>query len=247
MYDFAKETVLRLFRAPSGPPETPSGAHDHVTVMRAAPRYLSYRMLGVYFFGAVLLALVVGSAVGGFFAPPLWGATALVVVLLGPLFALSYFGVRVDYDLRYYVITERSVRVRQGAWKVQEKTITFANVQNVRVEQGPLQRLFGFSSVRIDTAGGGMVQAGNHAVAMPHGVELAGIENAAEVRDAILAQVRRRSDSGLGDLDDRVVGAAVGAGAGWSEARLQALRDAAAAARALRSAAQLGAGPAAPG
>jgi membrane protein YdbS with pleckstrin-like domain len=242
MYDLAKETVLRLFRAPLGPPQTPSGEYTQVTIMRAAPRYLSYRLLGVFVVAGLLLALVVGSFAAGFFAPPLWGVTALLLVVLAPLLALSYFGVRVDYDLRYYVITDRSVRVRQGAWKVQEKTITFANVQNVRVEQGPLQRLFGFSSVRIDTAGGGMVQAGNHAVAMPHGVELAGIEDAAALRDAILAHVRRRVDGGLGDLDDRA-----GAAAGWSAARLQALREAAGAARELKTAAQLGAGPSALG
>ena len=38
---------------------------------------------------------------------------------------------------------------------VLETTITFENIQNVTVQQGPLQRLFGIADVRVDTAGGG--------------------------------------------------------------------------------------------
>lgn len=239
MYDPLRDTVLRLFRAPQGPPEAPGEDHAHVSVMRASPRLLSYNLLGVWIGAAVLALIVVVTAVGGFLAPPLWILTGLAVLVFLPLLALRYFVVRVDYDLRYYVLTDRSVRVRQGAWNVEEKTITFANVQNVRVEQGPLQRLFGFSNVRVDTAGGGMVQAGKHAVAVPHGVQLAGIENAAELRDSILAQVGRRLDSGLGDGDE-----SLGATAGeWGGARLEALRELAAASAALRRAASGSAGP----
>lgn len=229
MYEFVKETVLRLFRAPSGPPEAPTGQHADVRIVRASPSFLRYRMLTVYFTAFFIALGVLGTGIVGFAAPPVWIATALLVVLFVPSLLLSYFSTRVDYDLRYYVLTDRSVRVREGAWNVQEKTITFANVQNVRVEQGPLERLFGFSNVRIDTAGGGVVQAGKHAVAMPHGVTLSGLEQAGEIRDAILAKVRVRSDAGLGDHDARTASFS-----GWSAPRLDALRELAAASRALR-------------
>lgn len=233
MYDLAKESVLRLFRAPIEPPDAPAGDYADVRVMRASPKLLTYNLLWVWIGGALLALFVVGSGVGGIFAPPLLILTALGLLLFFPILLVRYFCVRVDYDLRYYILTDRSVRVRQGAWLVEEKTITYANVQNVRVEQGPLQRMFGFSSVRIDTAGGGMVQAGNHSVAQPHGVTLAGIENAAQVRDSILEAVRRRTDAGLGDGDEPDARA----DDGWSRARLEALREVAFAARTLKLAA----------
>ncbi len=238
MYSLLKNTVLRLFRAPLGPPAAPSGEHASIEVVRAAPRYLSYRLLGVGCLGLFVAFAALLSFALGFAAPPLWIVSALLVLVFGPLVALQYFAVRVDYDLRYYVITDRSVRVREGAWRVAEKTITFANVQNVRVEQGPIQRLFGFSDVRVDTAGGGMVQAGQHSVAVSHGVLLAGIENAAALRDAILEHVRRRTDAGLGDGDERAAALAARAGSAWSQEHVAALRELRAAAEALRRAAE---------
>lgn len=238
MYGLLRDTVLRLFRAPLGPPDAPGADHATVSVMRAAPRFLTYRLLGVGCLGLFAAFAALVSFAAGFAAPPLWIVTALSVLLLFPLVALQYFAARVDYDLRYYVLTDRSVRVREGAWNVREKTITFANVQNVRVEQGPIERLLRFSNVRVDTAGGGMVQAGKHAVAVPHGVLLAGIEDASALRDSILDHVRARTDGGLGDGDDRGPRGAAGAASGWSAERVEALRALAAAAAALRSEAE---------
>lgn len=232
MYELVKQTVLRLFRAPAGPPEAPSGEHLEIRIIRASSSFLRYRMLVVYVTGALIALGIVGTGIVGFFAPPVWIVTGGMVLLFVPSVLLSYFATRVDYDLRYYVLTDRSVRVREGAWNVQEKTITFANVQNVRLEQGPLERLFGFSNVRIDTAGGGVMQAGKHSVAMPHGVTLAGLDDAARIRDTILAKARQRADAGLGDQNE----AGAANSAGWSAPRLQALRELAAAARALANA-----------
>ena len=63
--------------------------------------------------------------------------------------------IKLDYELRWYLITDRSLRIREGIWSVREITLTFANVQNVSVTQGPVQRLFGVSEVVVETAGGG--------------------------------------------------------------------------------------------
>lgn len=235
MYALVKSTVLTLFRAPATPPEAPSGSHTHVEVMRAAPSYLRYRLVGLAILASVAALGALGSLVAGIFAPPLLVVTAVIVLVLFPVLGVAYFAVRVDYDLRYYVITDRSVRVREGAWTVQEKTVTFANVQNVRLEQGPLERWFGVSNVRVDTAGGGMAGAGQHAVAVAHGVQLAGLEDAAAIRDLILARTRARADAGLGDQDEP---RAATDAARWSPEHVAALHELAGAARALHAAAQ---------
>ena len=41
--------------------------------------------------------------------------------------------------MRYYIVTDRSQRVRQGAWLLREMTITHANLQNHRLVQGPVE------------------------------------------------------------------------------------------------------------
>ena len=44
-------------------------------------------------------------------------------------FALAL--VRLDFEKRWYLVTDRSLRVREGVVNVREMTIMFANIQNI--------------------------------------------------------------------------------------------------------------------
>ncbi len=80
-----------------------------------------------------------------------------------------------------YVLSDRTLRIRRGIWIINEVTITYENIQNVSVRQGPLQRYYGISDLVVQTAGGGG--------AGPHGEQnlgshlglLEGIDNAEDV------------------------------------------------------------------
>ncbi|MCC7012711.1 MAG: PH domain-containing protein [Planctomycetes bacterium] len=236
MYSPTKSLVLRLFKVDGAPPEPPRGAHDRVRVLRASPKYFTYSVLALLCAFAVLGGLLVVGCIAALFSSEPWAAaipSGLLALVLA-LFSVLFFCARVDYELRYYVLTDKSVRVRHGAWIVDEKTITYSNVQNVRIVQGPLQRMFGISDVRLDTAGGGAsVEAQKHGNT-GHGVALAGIENAAEVRDEILGHLRRRAGgAGLGDADDER-----GPRRELSSRALATLREVVDEARALRRAAE---------
>ncbi|MBK7874497.1 MAG: PH domain-containing protein [Planctomycetes bacterium] len=249
MYTLLRDLVARLLRAPTEPPRVPDGAYREVEVLRASPKYLRYRLVG-FSIGATFAVLGIGTAVVAATIAALTSgepAAALALVPIGIValvvaffLFLAWFAVRIDYDLRYYVLTERSLRVREGAWRVAEMTLTFANVQNVRIEQGPLMRLFGIQDVVVETAGGGAAAHHGHGAASGHQVRLAGLENASLVRDRILEHVRRFGrSSGLGDPDDageRDVGARGALGA--SPEFLLALREVRDGARAFRAAAE---------
>jgi uncharacterized membrane protein YdbT with pleckstrin-like domain len=205
IYESLRSFALTVLRAPKDPPEPPAGTHASIEVFRASPRFLTYRLL-LFFIGLGLASvLVVGFAISalasgepGLFAGAL-GIAALCAALLLPV----YFSVRIDYDLRYYVLTDRSLRVREGALIVREMTITHANVQNLKVKQGPLQRLLRIADLQIETAGGGGASPGEQAKRSSHTVSVAGIENAREVRDEILGYLRgQNAGAGLGDPDD---------------------------------------------
>ena len=73
------------------------------------------------------------------------------IVIVQRLFALAL--VRLDFEKRWYLVTNRSLRVREGVVKLREMTITFANIQNISISQGPIQRLLGIADLRVDTAG----------------------------------------------------------------------------------------------
>lgn len=81
--------------------------------------------------------------------------------------------------------------------------MSFANLQQVVVSQGPLQRFLGIADVQVRSAGGGGGEA--HRKRPEDSAHLGifhGVENAAEIRDLILERLRRFRETGLGDPDD---------------------------------------------
>ena len=113
-------------------------------------------------------------------------------------------GVRLEYELRWYIVTDRSLRIRSGIWRLKEATMSFANVQQVELSQGPVQRLLGIADVRVSSAGGGggsNQEGGAHTDSLHTGI-FRGVTNAAEIRDLILARLREFREAGLGDPDD---------------------------------------------
>ena len=135
----------------------------------------------------------------------LWLAKGVgVIVYLGQFF-ITYATVRLDYELRWYIVTDRSLRVRSGIWRVDEMTMSFANLQHVTFAQGPLQRLLGIADLRVKSAGGGTVTGGegqSGQVNPMHTGMFRGVENAVEIRDLILERLRHFRETGLGDPDE---------------------------------------------
>jgi membrane protein YdbS with pleckstrin-like domain len=200
--------VVSDFCATPPPPQAAGAKVEH-----AAPAYLHYRMLAWIGLRLGVLAGIVGSMVGietalehshaqlGLLPAILraieWTAAVGWVLSLPVGIAL----VRLDYEQRWYVISDRSLRIREGVVVVRDMTLTFVNVQNVTVEQGPLQRLFGIADLRVQTAGGGSSREQPGEPSMHTGM-LRGISNAPALRERIMARLRAAGDAGLGDPDD---------------------------------------------
>lgn len=118
---------------------------------------------------------------------------------------VTYAVRRLDFEMRWYMVTDRSLRLRHGVWKVSESTMSFANVQQVSVTQNPLQRLLGLSDVRVQSAGGGSGSADTDHPTQGEDMHVGlfhGVTNAAEIRDLILERLKRFRESGLGDPDE---------------------------------------------
>jgi len=210
MYDRVKSTLLWLLRVPPEPHD-PMGDVHSLRVFRAAPGYLRYLTLawalseiGILLGGLlVFIPLAIAAATG--LAVILTTALGLVaaMIFLGQA-GLTFFSLRLNYEMRWYKVTDRSLRIRAGVWNVHEMTMTFANVQNITISQGPLERLFGISDVKVDTAGGGG-GSGSHGKGEGPNLHVAtfrGVDNPEEIRDLMLKRLRRLRDAGLGDLDD---------------------------------------------
>jgi uncharacterized membrane protein YdbT with pleckstrin-like domain len=181
-----------------------------VRTFRAARPFYAYRLVS---WGLKQISAAVGLVFGFWFVgmiPDFPGRFVLdLAEYLGVATYLATLGatfllVKLDYELRWYIVTDRSLRIREGIVHVREQTISFANIQNVSIRQGPLQRLFGIADVEVRTAGGGGSSAGDHGESGGRNMHLGyfrGVDNAEEIRDAVLARVRELRDSGLGDPD----------------------------------------------
>lgn len=201
MYNALKDILLELLRAPGEPPAPPAGTHASLQIFRASPNYLRYQIAILTVLMVVVGLVLFGLGIALLVNEPFYGAAACI--LMGFLWSIvsagAYFGIRLEYDMRYYILTDRSLRIRKGVWSIIEQTLTFVNIQNIAVEQGPLERLFGISRLVVETAGGGGTVAGHQPGAVMqnfHRATLSGLENAAEIREQIILYLKKIPHSG---------------------------------------------------
>jgi membrane protein YdbS with pleckstrin-like domain len=235
-----RQRLLRWLRVPHEP-SAPAGDAD-VAVFRAAPNYYYYRIIrwiasNIGALGGLIVGLTFIGRIptGGFsrITTIFWMLEAFAVVIFVAQAAARLLLLRIDIDQRWYLVSDRSLRIREGVINMKEKTMTFANIQNVRIEQGPLQRWLGIADVQVRTAGGGgaaSTEEQNSGGKDMHVGYFRGVAHAGAIRDAVLERLRRHADSGLGDPDDV---------SGPANSLLDAARALAVEAAGLRQAAQL--------
>jgi hypothetical protein len=131
-----------------------------------------------------------------------WAALALFAVNLWWTWQL----LRLDWEARWYMVSEESLRIREGLFRTHERTMTVANIQNLAIRRGPLQKLLGIADLEVHTAGGGAkAKPGGQGKAAHDDLHLGrfrGIDDAEGLRDRIQASMLRHRGSGLGDLED---------------------------------------------
>ena len=206
----ACERVLRIPPAPAPPP----GDHASTRLFRAAPNFYKYLLVlwaaATGLFLVVLSSAMIGPVVG-FVEMRRQGNRGAPFLLLVPIVVFGVFALirlfrlavlRLDYEKRWYLVTDRSLRIREGVVKVREMTVTFANIQNISVSQGPVQRLLGIANLQVDTAGGGGAADAKRGRQNLHTAWFRGIDNANEVRELIQQRLRQLKDSGLGDHEE---------------------------------------------
>ncbi|MBY0114093.1 MAG: PH domain-containing protein [Phycisphaerales bacterium] len=196
-------SALRVPREPPGLPTSIGGGN--ALRLKPGPAYLRYRKMWFWIgLTAIDIALVIFWLVIAWRFPiagVLIAIPMLILIVLPDV--IAYLAIHLGYDTTWYVITDRSMRLRSGVWTIHEMTLTFENVQNVEIVQGPIERRFGIATLKVETAGG--VSHGQHGT--PIGASnvgmLVGLENAPEVREWIMQRVKASRAAGLGDESHR--------------------------------------------
>jgi membrane protein YdbS with pleckstrin-like domain len=205
MMHWLHKNILHLMKVPAEP-QPPDGSAGSARVFRSGRNYYRWRL--ALWFSANVGALILLAAVLFGLAQPIKAGpprsqyiAEVLMVLLVTVFLVSAFFTflqqRMNYELRWYVVTDRCLRIRSGILNVHEITTTFANIQEVRLSSGPLQKLLGLADVEVHSAGGGSRKGSSDS----HVARFEGVDNAPEIRDFILVRLRQYRDSGLGEKD----------------------------------------------
>ncbi len=134
----------------------------------------------------------------------LWGIKLVGIAIYLVQLPVTYGIRKLDYEQRWYIVTDRSLRLRSGVWSLREMTMSFANLQQITVAQGPLQRLLGLADVKVQSAGGGTGHGHyQHGRESLHTGHFQDVEHAEEIRDLITERLRKFRETGLGDPDEK--------------------------------------------
>lgn len=220
--------VTRLFFVPAEPPSLPTRPGETLHAFKPAPEFVRYLKFIFWFWLAVVdgifmiawIAVLATYTWAGVVTAPLFIAIIVVPDIV------AYVAIHLRYDSTWYLLSPRSLRIRRGIWTIHETTITFENIQNVEVRQGPLQRWYGLASLTVKTAGGG---GGGHGHAKQgqagaHIGLIEGVTDAARIRELILEHVAAARTAGLGD-EPHAEHETPKPGAGLTPAHLAVLRD----------------------
>lgn len=187
---------LPLLKLKLEAPHLPEGS-ALVRELKPEPGWLTLRYLGVLLgsAGAVFGALATsGALVAGLGPIGLLPAALICLVVFGSL-GFGLVAARVDFELRHYLVGDKSLRVSQGALVRREVTLSYANVQNLEVTAGPFETLFGIKSLTISTAGGSARPGETNL----HQAKLEGLKDADGVKGLILGMLKGQKDAGLGE------------------------------------------------
>lgn len=113
----------------------------------------------------------------------------VLVIIIAEIYA------RMAYNRWFYEFTSSNLKVERGIiWK-KYSNIPYERVQNVDITRGIMARIFGFSSINIQTAG---YSGGGRGMPVSEGyIPAVSMEAAERIRDFLMKKIGKRSQGGL--------------------------------------------------
>ncbi len=124
-------------------------ALEEIAFQQHPIRYRKYRLVSWSIIWAILtIVFVVVSTQAGLNGAIINGSVLLIFVELGVMSS------RIGYKKRSYALRERDLTYKKGWIFYSITTIPFNRIQHTEVSQGPIERKFSLSTLKIYTAGG---------------------------------------------------------------------------------------------
>ena len=168
-----------------------------------------WRVKGIIIFGMMWIFLSLATLLGWYYTPPsdpnknipllifLIGTVTLVsIFILYNIWILMYF-------LRYrYTLGEEGILINRGVWWKYRRTIPYARIQHISVDQGPIEQMFHIYRVNSYTAGTGSMggASAGSGITGPEG-QILGVKNPDPLKQEIMKRVMQsRLGDGVNDI-----------------------------------------------
>jgi len=168
-----------------------------------------WRVKGIILFGLIWTVLSCATLLGWHYTPssnpekdiPLW------IFFIGSVVLLSVFLVYniwiFMYFSRYrYALGTEGILIQRGVWWKYKRTIPYARIQHISVDQGPIEQLFHLYRVNSYTAGTGSMggASAGSAITGPEG-QILGVRDPEPLKEEILGRVMQsRLGDGVNDI-----------------------------------------------
>ncbi len=186
-------------------------AHEAVEWKRLDPlAKTAWRAKGFIVFGLMLVSFAVSMLLVLFYASLLDDERMIItwILLIGVVFILVLFAlyniwISMYYKRYSYALGSEGLLINRGIWWKYKRTVPYARIQHISIDQGPIEQIFKIYRVNSYTAGTGSTggsSAGNP-ISGPEG-QILGIKQPDQLRNDILKHVMQsRIGDGVNDMN----------------------------------------------
>ncbi len=171
-----------------------------------------WRVKGIIIIGMMWMFLSLGTLLGWFYTPasdpnkgiPLWIFLTGTVVLLAMFISYNIWILMYFPRYRYDLGTE-GILINRGIWWKYRRTIPYARIQHISIDQGPIEQIFQIYRVNSYTAGTGSMggSSAGSGITGPEG-QILGVRNPDLLREEILKHVMQsRLGDGVSEVTER--------------------------------------------
>ena len=168
-----------------------------------------WRVKGILIVGMIWIFLSLGTLLGWYYTPPsdpskdipLWifliGTSTLLAIFIVYIIWISMYFSRYQYALG-----DEGILIHRGVWWKYRRTIPYARIQHISVDQGPIEQMFHLYRVNSYTAGTGSMggASAGSGVTGPEG-QILGVRNPEPLKEQIMNRVMQsRLGDGVNDI-----------------------------------------------
>lgn len=145
---------------------------------KPAPQFK--KLYYIYFLLAIIFAILWWYLPVLLFTP--FGVkVGITIPILAILIFIAYW-IRKYYETMVYKLTKDEIVWRRGVWFKKTGIVPYNRITNIDIGQGPISRMLGIASLKIQTAG--------YSGQSPAEIKIEGVEQFEELRELIMEFVR---------------------------------------------------------